>query len=162
MQEMLATRPELDRVVPGFSLPSLDGRAIGPSSYKQRANLVMLFFDPGRCGECLDFLREAAGNYAEYRDLETRILAICPVPESELRQQVGSDLPFPVLSDADRRVTDSYLSAMELQPAAAVFITDRYGALRDRIFVGQGEQVPREEILGWLRLIETECPECGE
>lgn len=154
---------EMERVIPDFTLPSVDGRQIGPGVYKQRANLVIAYLDLNRCGECEDFLRGLADDYQLYRADETEILAICPQPIGELQMQAGTlRLPFPVLSDEKGAVRDVYFSGEPGQPVAGVFITDRYGALRVQIISQNGTEIPvRHDILDWLDLIEMECPECG-
>ena len=154
---------EMDRVVPGFALPSLDGKQVGPGDYKQKANLVIAYLDLDRCGACKDFLRSLSDNYHLYRADETEILAVCPQPVDELRGQVGAvGLPFPVLSDEKGAVRGIYFSGEPGQPVAGVFITDRYGALRNQMISQNSGDIPaQQDILDWLDLIEMECPECG-
>lgn len=163
MAQVEERKLEMEKVVPDFTLPSLDGGQIGPGTYKQRANLVIAYLDLDRCGECKDFLRDLADSYQLYRADETEILAVCLQPVGELRGQVGTlGLPFPVLSDEHGAVRGIYFSGEPGQPMGGVFITDRYGALRVRMFSQTGAELPaQKEILDWLDLIEMECPECG-
>ncbi len=155
---------QVERVIPDFRLPSLDGRYVSPRDYKQRQNLVIVYLDPHRYDRYADLLREFADNYQAYRDLETEILAVCPRPISELHGEVGGlGLPFPVLSDERGAVGQVYLGSPPGQgPLAAIFVTDRFLSLRTQMVACfEGDLPNQETILDWLGLIEMECPECG-
>lgn len=164
MTQIKTTRIEVDRVVPDFSLPSLDGRHVGPAHFKQRANLVIAYLDLDRCGECIDLVNTFAGNHSQYRDLETQILVVGPQTPEELFGKLGNmGLPFPVLSDQERSMARAYFGDEERTPAAAIFVTDRYGALRTLILADSAAELPDESgIRDWLSLLEMECPECGD
>ncbi len=153
---------ELDRVVPHFTLPSVEGGTVSIKDYRQKLNLVIAYLDLDRCGGCGDLLREFADNYAVYRDLETEILAVCPQPIADLQSRLsGMGLPFPVLSDERREVAGVYLEGQG-NPAAAIFVTDRFGALQTVMMAPTEQDLPNQQsILDWLSLIESECPECG-
>ena len=164
MAQVESRKLELQQVVPDFVLPSVDGKEASPRDYKQKVNLVLVYLDLGRCGNCVDYLREFADNYSVYRGLETQILAIVPLPISELQSRVGQiGLPFPVLSDEQGLVGKVYLvDSPVANPVGAVFVADRFGALRAMMFgLTQGDLPNQQSILDWLSLIETECPECG-
>ncbi len=162
MTQISSNRLEEDQVVPDFTLPSLDGRRISPSNFKQRLNLVIAYFDFDRCSACTNALRTFSNRYREYRDLEAEILVVSPQKLEDLKGRVGVlPLPFPVLSDVEGQMARAYLSGEE-KPAAAVFVTDRFGALRMKsLAYSTGELMEQREILDWLNLIEIECPECG-
>lgn len=72
-------------------------------------------------------------------------------------------LPFPVMSDDGGQVGKVYLEGFAQEnPVGAIFITDRFGALRAEMVARTGADLPNQaSILDWLNLIETECPECG-
>lgn len=164
MAQVEARKLEIEGVVPDFTLPSLQGGQVGPRDYRQKSNLVLACLNLDRCGNCVDLLREFADNYRVYRDLETEILAILPQSLPDLQSRLGSmGLPFPVLSDEAGEVTGAYLGSGAGQgPIGAVYVTDRFGALRTQwIAQSEGELPAQQSILDWLGLIETECPECG-
>ena len=152
------------QMVPGFSLPSLEGGEVKVRDYRQRRNLVIAIMDLNRCDGCTNLLREFADNYHTYRDLETQILIVLPHPMADIRSKVGDmGLPFPVLSDEGGQVSQVYLGHRPGSgSSAALFITDRYGELRvDMKGEGPDDLPGQQSIIDWLSLLETECPECG-
>lgn len=154
---------EMEKVIPDFVLPSLDGKQVSPRDFKQRANLVIAYLDLDNCGECRHFLHGLADNYHLYRSDETEVLAVCPQPLANLAGQAGTmGLPFPVLSDDRGLVRKVYLGGEATQGTWGIFVTDRYGALRAKMTGTSADALPGQNaILGWLDLIEMECPECG-
>lgn len=154
--------------MPDFSL-SAANRAdqLGPSDYKQRRNLVLIFFGSAKSQELARLLRQITEHHREYEQHEAEVLAISTDKPDRLRQ-LAQDLavPFPVLSDEDGRVTDLYLKdkdhvAGKAAFEAAIFIADRWGEIFTRINVESLHDLPEEaEIRGWLEFIEFQCEEC--
>lgn len=123
---------ETEEVIPDFILTSLDGRQLSPRNYKQPSNLVLVYFNVDRCGDCVAFLQETADNYHVYVELEAEILALAPKSTSDLEGRLGSlGLPFPVMSDEGGKVGRcNYKSMPRKNLVRPVFIADRFGALR--------------------------------
>lgn len=156
---------KMEKVVPDFILPSLDGKQVSPRNYRQRSNLVLCYLDLDRCADCTGFLKEMADNYHVYVELETEILVVAPQSISDLQGRLGSmGLPFPVMSDEGGDVGRVYLDGrFQEKPVGCVFVTDRFGALREEIVAKTDSDLPNQaSILDWLNLIEMECPECGD
>jgi peroxiredoxin len=151
-------------LIPLFSLPAVNGAGnISPWDYKQHKNLVLIFFRDPECNACLGLLRELASRYEEYRELNAEILAIVNIDLKHLgRLQRELKLPFPLLSDRDAKVFDSYADGSGVaQPIFGVFIADRWGALFSKTLSSEIGELPRNaEIRGWLSFIEIQCPEC--
>lgn len=164
MAEIQARKVQLHQVLPDFVLTSLDGKQESIRGYKQKANLVVVYLDLNRCGECVDYLREFADNYSVYSGLETQILAVVPMAISDLQSKVGNmGLPFPVLPDEQGQVAKMYMANSPVpNPVGGVFVADRWGELRMMSFGQRSNDLPNQQsIMDWLSLIETECPECG-
>lgn len=162
MTQVENRRLELNRVVPNFTLPALDGRQVSVREFKQRANLLILYLDtqrhgPERYGNYLSLLVE---NLSTFQELETQLLVVTSSPLERPRGHPGwGDLPFPVLSDSRGDMERSYLGSMA-QVVGAAFVTDRYGALKAEMISLDEEELPDpREMIGWLQLIEIECPE---
>lgn len=159
MPQTEAGRLELDAVVPGFTLESIDGRWVSPRDYKQRWNLVILYMDFNRCGSCVNSLRSFSERYDEYLAVESRIIVVSPQVVPDLKGRIGAlGLKFPVLSDAEGKFRRAYFGEEEENAAAVAFITDRYGALRtSRVALTTEELADQQDILDWLTVIDAEC-----
>lgn len=162
MSQLVTSKVAVESVVPDFTLPTIEGGAVSPHEYKQRANLVIAYLDLDRCGQCADLLTSFADRLNDYRDLEAQIVVVFAQSIEELKGKAGTlGLSFPVASDVDRKMARSYFGE-ERPPMAAVFITDRFGALKAQYLCESDDDLPDQNaILDWLNLIEMECPECG-
>jgi peroxiredoxin len=150
------------RVIPSFNLPAANWQGcLGPWDYKQRRNLVLVFFHGDQCQACRELLRDLSGGYCECQRLEAEVLAISR-SEAETLRQLARDLslPFPVLSDRDGKVFDDYFDGAAPH-AAGVFVADRWGSLFIAKIADQEHSLPGESgIRERLEFIEIQCEEC--
>lgn len=143
-------------MVPDFRLESADGRIISPMDYKERKNLVIIFFNARESSD-LAAWAEVARRYHEFADVNAEVLAIAAGPLEEFRMcSKALRLPFPLLSDVRREATCSYCV---LGPT--VFVADRFGELKMQTGLTDLLDGTLDEALSTLELIEIECPECG-
>jgi peroxiredoxin Q/BCP len=95
-------------LAPDFELPDQDGRAVKLSDL--RGQTVVLFFYPK--AETPGCTAQACGvrdHYAEYAAAGTVVLGISPDPVAKLKRfQEKHALGFPLLSDVDHAVAESY------------------------------------------------------
>lgn len=128
---------------------------------------MLIFFPSVECQNCSQLLRDVAGHYGDYQQLEAEVLAISTDEIDHLRR-VAQDLalPFPVLSDGEGRVTELYLEHIPQSSAkaafeAAIFVADRWGAIFNCTIAEKDHDLPAEaEIRKWLEFIELQCEEC--
>ena len=152
-------------LIPNFRLSAVNRKGqVGPWDYKQHRNLVLIFFRTVECLKCKQLLREISEHYDQYQEKEAEVLAIS-TDEKDRLHQLAQDLalPFPLLSDSDRRVTNLYLKHLEQSAAfeAAIFIADRWGAIFSTRSIEKAQDLPAEaEIRDWLEFIELQCEEC--
>ena len=155
-------------LIPNFRLSVVNRNGqVGPWDYKQRRNLVLIFFRRVECLKCKQLLREISEHYGQYQQKEAEVLAISTDEIGRLRQ-LAQDLalPFPLLSDSDRRVTNLYLKHMEqggdwVAFEAAIFVADRWGEVFSTKSIEKDHGQPAEaEIRDWLDFIELQCEEC--
>jgi peroxiredoxin len=156
------------QLIPNFRLWAANQpRQVGPWDYKQHRNLVLIFFRTVECLKCKQLLREISEHYGQYQEKEAEVLAISTDEIDRLRR-LAQDLalPFPLLSDCDRRVTNLYLQGIEQSGdwvafEAAVFVADRWGTIFSTKSIGKDHGQPVEaEIRNWLEFIELQCEEC--
>lgn len=152
-------------LIPNFRLSAVNRNGqVGPWDYKQHRNLVLIFFRTVECLNCKQLLREISKHYGQYQEKEAEVLAIS-TDEIDRLHQVAEDLalPFPLLSDSDRAVTNLYLEQGGERGAfeAAIFVADRWGATFSTRSIAEAQDLPAEaEIRDWLEFIELQCEEC--
>ncbi|MBS7644574.1 MAG: redoxin domain-containing protein [Candidatus Bathyarchaeia archaeon] len=160
-------RPKLrfQEVVPYLNLPSNKGTDVNLWNFKQRKNLVIIFHHGRSCINCRNKLKELSKVYREIQSLEAEVVAVSldNLEDSEIQGE-EDELPFPLLSDRYGVNSEKYTyidkSRGTLFPA--VFITDRFGALRHQKIAEEATDLPEAvEILSELLLIQVECPECS-
>jgi peroxiredoxin len=108
-------------------------------------------------------LRELAESYEEYRQLNAEILVVITSELEQLSQLKNVlKLPFPLLSNPDASVLDSYAEGgIAARLEFAVLIADRWGELFSKTIGSEIKNLPAEtEIRDWLAFIELQCPEC--
>lgn len=104
----MSQSPDVGERAPDFTLPS----TAGPVSLKERLGkrAVLLVFYPGDdTAVCTKQLCDYRDNLAVFSDLGVDVLAVNPQSlESHERFAKKHQLPFPLLSDADKEVCRSY------------------------------------------------------
>jgi peroxiredoxin len=91
-----------------FTLTSLDGAPVQLASFRGKAPVV-LNFGATWCPGCREELPHLAELYRKQRDAGLQVFLVSDEPAERLRPFAESlQLPFPVLSDPQRRVHDSY------------------------------------------------------
>jgi peroxiredoxin len=159
-----ANETNVGDLIPSFSLPAVNVSGnVSPWDYKQHKNLVLILFRQSTCQPCLRLLRELAATYEEYRQLNAEILVIISGDLEQLSKlQNELKLPFPILSDLNAVVLDSYADeGTGARPEFGVLITDRWGALFSKTISSEMKNLPAEgEIRDWLSFIEIQCSEC--
>ena len=164
-KEPLQPKLELQEVVPYLNLPSNKGANVNLWDFKQRKNLVLIFHHGRTCSNCRKKLKELAEAYKEIQALEAEILAVSFDNLEDAKVQGDEDkLPFPLLSDQSGATTErfTYIDKSKSMPFPAIFITDRFGALRHQKIAEEATDLPSAvEILSGLLLIQIECPECS-
>lgn len=161
----LQMKLELQQVVSYFSLPSNKNGRASTWDFKQKKNLVLFFNHGVACPHCTSRLQEFAASYPRFQELEAEIIAISLDTVEKLNVFASrGKIVFPCLSDENKEATEKYthMDAGGKAPFPSVFITDRFGVLRYQQIAGEAnELLSSDEILSWLLLIQTECPECS-
>jgi len=146
----------LGHTVPDFRLQSADGGVVSPMDYKERKNLVIIFFNP--CdSDNLEMIAEVGRRYPEFTEENAEVLGIAAGPInvfSECAKALHS--PFPLLADVRDEARCAYCVAGPM-----IFVADRYGELKMQSAIGDNLDVLLDEAVSTLELVEIECPECG-
>lgn len=157
MEQVVRPGLQVGHLVPDFQLQSVTGEVISPGDFKERKNLVILFFSP-RDSRDLAVLVELGRHYHAITDANAEVLGIASGPLNEFRICTKHlNLPFTLLADVHGEARCSY--CVEGMNA---FVADKFGELRmqSEIHEDNVDEV-LDEIESTLALIEIECPECG-
>jgi peroxiredoxin len=148
--------------LPAFLLPSSRGVALGPPRYRQRKHLVLLCLDPERPADQA-YLATVAQLYAEFREMDTEVLALLPQTPGDLAALAGDlALPFPLLAD-DGTARARLLPADTPATVVAALVADRYGIVTYQMVAADAAALaPPEEVLAWARFLGMQCAECSD
>jgi peroxiredoxin len=145
-----------EQVPPAVSLPSSLGRRVSLSEFRQKQNVVLVFFVPGDPVEAL--LNGLEALPARLLAHNIAVVGIAPVPPPEaaaLAERLGTS--FPILSDESLRVSETFTAIDGNRPRPAVVVLDRYGAVQERWV---SPDLPSlQQVLDAVELIELRCPE---
>jgi peroxiredoxin len=156
MEQEVMSQPEIDHFLPPFELQSLDNRTVSPWDFKEKKDLLLLFFDPRNRSD-LETLALIRRRYDEFADANAEILAIASGPRAEMEQCMSAlKIPFTLLSDENDKVRNLY-GVKE----TTIFAADRFGQLRLVKTVEENIDHILDIVIDALDLSELECPECG-
>lgn len=158
-------RLKINEVVPYLRLPSNRHVDMNLWDLKQKRNLVIFFYHGIDCKHCAVKLKELDQAYDNVTELEAEILAVSFDNLSKLRDHAQrTGIRFHLLSDQTGETTETFTCRDNVKSSScpSIFITDRFGGLRYQKIASEADELPsKEEILSWLLLIQSECPECS-
>lgn len=140
----------LGQRVPDFSLPDTDGKARSLSDLRQDGTLVIVFFPLAFSGVCDREMCAFRDNFAGLSDLRASLVGVSVDSSFALKAFAQTyNLPFPLLSDFNKKVTRAYGVLQDPWVAfgyrgvakRSVFVVDSKGMLRYR----WSTDVPSEE-----------------
>lgn len=147
---------EVGHMIPDFRLESTDGRMISPIDFKEKKNLLILFFNPRSSCE-LEALALIEKRYSEITEENGEVLAIASGPIEETKDCMQAmHAPFPILSDAHAEAMCVYCAVQ-----GEVFVADKYGELKMVEPLCRDTDKMLDKAISTMDLIELECPECG-
>ena len=156
VREGVVPKPKIGRLIPPFELQSITGEKISPWMFKEKKNLLIVFFDPRNSAD-LEALAEIDVRYHNFADANTEILAIASGPMDELKECVGSlHFKFSLLSDSYNTVRKHYDVS-----ESTLFVADKFGELKSIDKISGDLDAVLNSAESTVELIELECPECG-
>ena len=146
-------------LLPYFSFSSMRGENIASWDFRQKKNLLIVFFIPTDYD--IPLLKAIAQEYILIKELNTEILGIAMGKFREI-EQISEKLkiPFSIFLDEEGEVSLAY----QVQGSfPSVFVTDRFGTLYFQKIGIRREGIPLilKEIESTLSFIESQCPECS-
>lgn len=141
-------------LIPPFHLLARDGAVFDSLDFKRKRNLV-LFFSTYPPQDFLLVLEQAS---AQIRAQNAEVVFICPVELSAVEKiHRMHRLTYWILSDSPRAVFSKFIQAEVREEFAALFITDRSGAIFFQAVVYRIEDLPpASDIIQSLMFIESQ------
>ncbi|MGA9140836.1 MAG: peroxiredoxin family protein [Methanocella sp.] len=144
---------------PGFTLKDPDGRDVSLESFREKENVVLVFFIGGFDKDAVRNLRALAGRYPRIRDSDAEVIAITPEIPGKVKTLAESlNPPYPVLSDPDLKVTKEYDTYNPVTNWAwpAAYIIDRNGVIQ---YAFRGASPPNTPPVDYILLKLTQMKE---
>ena len=141
-----------DRKLPSLSLPSAPGGELRPVLVGGRQATVVLLLHDADCPACVDYLRQLSGVYPTLREWDGQVVVIAGSAEGASALAERENWPFPILADAEHRLT----AALGLAPPAVV-IADRWGEIHFSQAAETHELAEPKELAEWLRFLAIQC-----
>jgi peroxiredoxin len=146
-----------DTPLPNFTLESIDGAAISLWDFRDRYNVVIMFFDPSRSTD-LHALSLFGMKDPEFADANAEVLAIAEDPdEHAIAHMKNMSIPFHILKDPGATVR----TKLNIKDSPSVAVLDRYGMLLMLCSKCENANETLEDIISELLTLEMQCPECG-
>ena len=141
---------------PDFRLQSSDGGVVSPTDYKEKNNIVIIFFNPVDSSD-LEIVAELKRRYPEFVEENAEVLGVASGPIGVFSECAKAlQLPFPLLADVMDETKNAYHVI-----GPTIFVADRYGELKMQNVIAGNLDAVLDEVISTLELIEIECPECG-
>ena len=151
-----------DEMLPGFTLPAIDGSPILLESYRGRANLVVVFAGDDLNEDPVRELLEALAARTEEVAFEAAQVLVAVTSRPVAVPQRGRCAFLVLVDDSAHIHRRAGLIDAAGRPVPAVFVTDRFREIYATYLSKHGSALPRaKEILDWLMFINIQCPECG-
>ena len=140
---------EEGKAAPAFTLKDQDGKPVSLGQFKGEQNVVLYFYPKDDTPGCT---KEACGFRDSWKELQKRGVAVVGVsPDSgESHQKFAKKyrLPFPLLSDPDKKAMTAYGAWGE----KVLYGKKTTGVIRSTVWIGPDGKVRRH----WARVAKAE------
>lgn len=139
----------LDSKAPEFTLQNTKGDKVSLSEYKNRKNVVLLFFPLAFSSVCTKELCTTRDNMKLYSSMDAKVIAISVDSFFVLKEfKKSNNLNFTLLSDFNKEVSaeydvlyDDYFGMKGVSKRAA-FVIDKQGSIKHREVLEDSGQLP--------------------
>ncbi|HEU4451587.1 MAG TPA: redoxin domain-containing protein [Longimicrobium sp.] len=145
------------RRLPDVKLAAAPGGSPMPLRPPGRISPVLVLVDDAECDACRAWLHRLAAASDDIAEWDGRVIVVVPASPGQAIGIAGDAAKhFTVLADPDRT-----LAARLGISIPAVIIADQYGEIHHAAPGGDGHDLPEPaEVVGWLRYLAVQCPEC--
>lgn len=129
----MAGLPKVGEKAPEFTLEDQSGREVRLSDFRGRQHVILYFYPKDDTPGCTKEACSFRDNLKWFEDLDTQILGVS-VDSVESHQDFVDkyNIPFPLLSDHDKKVSQDYGVLNDKGYASRVsFLIDKQGIIRE-------------------------------
>ena len=128
-----AEKLEKGSKAPDFTLEDAYGKEYTLSSYKGVSPVVVYFYPKANTSGCTKQACGIRDNWSKFEKNNIKVLGISTDSKEEIKKFIDNyDLNFPLLSDADKKVTSAYGVLSDNGNAKRfTFIVDKKGIIKD-------------------------------
>lgn len=150
-------------VAPDFTAPLSSGQMFTLSSLRGKQHVVLYFYPKDFTAGCTKQACSLRDNYTRLVELNTKVIGVSQDTEaSHLKFIRENALPFPLISDPERRVIGLYgvarLAGWVNLPRRVTYVIDRHGVIRDVIHHEFRIGKHLDRVLETLTALEAEWP----
>lgn len=145
------------KIAPDFTAKTADGKTIHLSDFKNRKNVVLVFYQGSFCSVCGHQLADIQENKSHFNDQDAVIIAISADDQAHALNSLGEHgLTFNVVPDPDKKLIKSFGVANISKKDIAwpsLFVVDKKGIVRLSFANRDGQRLHSQEILPVLAKI---------
>ena len=142
---------------PDFTATTADGKNLKLSSFKNKKNLVVVFYQGSFCSVCGAQLTNLQSHLSDFKAQDAEIIAISADDKMHAAQSVGEHgLTFSVVPDADKKIIKEFGVANISKKGIAwpsLFVVDKKGVVQLSFANQEGHRLHSNEILPVLAKI---------
>ncbi len=139
----------LDSKAPDFELQNTEGEKVRLSDFREKKNIVLLFFPLAFSGTCTEELCSTRDNMKLYNSMDAKVFGISVDSFFTLRAfKKAENLNFTLLSDFNKEVSREYdvlydnYFGMEGVSKRASLVIDKEGTIRHREVLEDSGELP--------------------
>ncbi len=146
--------PHRGQLVQDYTLTRADDSTFMLSDFRNKQNLVLLVFPNGIVEQAAQVLRALAEKSAEVRENETRVIVVLPSGQQNAWKESQELI---VATEESGRIFGDLATGTE----AAIYFLDKFREIFHVYRITTKTEWPAaEELIGWIRFVAMQCPEC--
>jgi len=151
---------------PNFSATTADGKPVRLADFKNKKNLVIVFYQGSFCSVCGAQLANLQTHLADFKKQDAEIIAVSADDKAHALQSVGEHgLTFPVIPDANKSIIKQFGIANISKKSIAwpsAFVVDKKGVVQLSFASQEGHRLHSNELLPVLsKLTGRPAPHLG-
>lgn len=151
---------------PNFSATTADGKPVRLADFKNKKNLVIIFYQGSFCSVCGAQLGNLQTHLADFKKQDAEIIAVSADDKAHALQSVGEHgLTFPVIPDANKSIIKQFGIANISKKGIAwpsAFVVDKKGVVQLSFASQEGHRLHSNELLPVLsKLTGRPAPHLG-
>ena len=151
----IANVPHRGQLLRDYELKKADASSLTLSDFRNKQNLVLILLPPAIEPRQTQLIASLAEKSAEVRENETRVIVVVR-PEQLARVAELSEVLTAAVDESGRMFAE--LCGAD---ATTIYFTDKFREVFHVFHIAGGDPLPTtDDILGWIKFVAMQCPEC--